>query len=249
MLAFLGAVLYTVFPVAFNAGLRLRGSLILATSPIVTSLLARIVNKNRLSRRQFAGVLIGCIGVSLTLVEQPGNTQESGNALLGDALMLLVAISGAVYRVYAKRLVQRYTPLTITAYAMPSDHWCFCLQSSAKGTLLGQRVSATTTCSSYCSWGFAVELSRIIFRRTRCYAYADISGGVHHPQLDCGNHSRRHAPIGKIDAPIRGGLHPCASRGAIGQLAQADGSHACSGIDRKARLILHDLYPRSTIQP
>ena len=122
MLAFLGAVLYAVFPVAFNAGLRLteasRGSLILATSPIVTSLLARIVNNERLSRRQFVGVLIGCIGVALTLVEQLRNTQESGNALLGDALMLLVAISGAVYSVYAKRLVQRYTPLTITAYAM-----------------------------------------------------------------------------------------------------------------------------------
>jgi drug/metabolite transporter (DMT)-like permease len=121
-LVFLGAILYAVFPVAFNAGLRLteasHGSLILATSPIVTALLARIVNDERLSRRQTAGVLIGCGGVALTLVEKLGSIHESADALLGNGLMVLVAICGAVYSVYAKQLLRRYTPLTVTAYAM-----------------------------------------------------------------------------------------------------------------------------------
>src|SRR5918994_2178810 len=60
LLILLGAVLFTVFPVTFNAGLRLieasRGALILATIPIWSALLARVARTERLVPRQIVGI-------------------------------------------------------------------------------------------------------------------------------------------------------------------------------------------------
>src|SRR5215211_2170374 len=61
LLLLLGAVLFAVFPVSFNASLRLieasRGALILATIPLWSALLARITRSERLAPRQLVGVL------------------------------------------------------------------------------------------------------------------------------------------------------------------------------------------------
>jgi drug/metabolite transporter (DMT)-like permease len=62
LLILLGAVLFTVFPVTFNASLRLieasRGALVLATIPLWSALLARIVRSERLVLRQVVGVFL-----------------------------------------------------------------------------------------------------------------------------------------------------------------------------------------------
>jgi drug/metabolite transporter (DMT)-like permease len=60
-LILLGAVLFTIFPVAFNMSLRLteasRGALMLATTPLFSGLLARVATGERLNIRQMCGVL------------------------------------------------------------------------------------------------------------------------------------------------------------------------------------------------
>jgi drug/metabolite transporter (DMT)-like permease len=75
LLALLGAILFTVFPVTFNASLRLieasRGALVLATIPLWSALLARIARSERLAPRQVVGVL-------LSFVHQPESARGNG---------------------------------------------------------------------------------------------------------------------------------------------------------------------------
>jgi drug/metabolite transporter (DMT)-like permease len=122
LLLLLGAVLFAVFPVSFNASLRLieasRGALILATIPLWSALLARITRSERLAPRQLVGVLISLGGVGLALAERGLGRQGGLGGLTGDALMLVTALCGATYAVLAQRAFARYGALTVTAYAM-----------------------------------------------------------------------------------------------------------------------------------
>jgi drug/metabolite transporter (DMT)-like permease len=122
LLVLLGAIFFAVFPVTFNASLRLieasRGALLLATIPLWSALLAWISRSERLAPRQFVGVLISLAGVGLALAERGAGGQGGLQTLAGDALMLVTALCGAAYGVLAQRAFARYAALTVTAYAM-----------------------------------------------------------------------------------------------------------------------------------
>lgn len=122
LLALLGAILFAAFPLAFNAGLRLteasRGSLLLATVPFWSAVLARAAGRERLTARQVAGLLLTFAGVVVALAEHGLRWQVPGRALLGDGLLLLAAFLGAVYGVLAKPAFARHAVLTVTAYTM-----------------------------------------------------------------------------------------------------------------------------------
>lgn len=122
LLILLGAVLFAVFPMAFNASLRLieasRGALILATIPLWSALLARIARSERLVPRQVVGVLLSFGGVGLALAERGVGWQGGLGTLAGDALMLVTALCGAAYAVLAQRAFARYSALAVTTYAM-----------------------------------------------------------------------------------------------------------------------------------
>ena len=122
LFALLGAILFTVFPVTFNASLRLieasRGALILATIPIWSALLARVARSERLAPRQVVGVLLSLGGVGLALAERGQGWQGGLGSLAGDGLMLVTALCGAAYAVLAQRAFARYNALTVTTYAM-----------------------------------------------------------------------------------------------------------------------------------
>lgn len=121
-LILLGAILFAVFPVTFNAGLRLteasRGALMLATMPLWSAWLARWARRESLILRQVGGILLTFTGVGIVLVERGLTWQETTWAVAGDGLMLLTALCGAIYGVLAQRILARYTALTVTTYAM-----------------------------------------------------------------------------------------------------------------------------------
>lgn len=122
LLVLLGAVLFAVFPVTFNASLRLieasRGALLLATIPLWSALLARISRSERLVPRQVVGVFLSLGGVGLALAERGVGGQGGLQNFAGDALMLVTALCGAAYAVLARRAFAHYGALTVTAYAM-----------------------------------------------------------------------------------------------------------------------------------
>jgi drug/metabolite transporter (DMT)-like permease len=118
-LALLGAIFFTVFPVTFNAGLRYieasRAALLIATMPLWSLLIGRFAARERLSGRQIVGVLTSVAGVGIVMLHRGA---AGSGALKGDLLLLTTALCGAIYNVLAKRMVGRYTGLTVTFYAM-----------------------------------------------------------------------------------------------------------------------------------
>jgi drug/metabolite transporter (DMT)-like permease len=122
LLTLLGAIFFTVFPVTFNASLRLieasRGALVLATIPLWSALLARAARRERLVFRQVVGVLLTLAGVGLALSEHGLDWHGGLEALLGDGLMIVTALCGAAYGILAQRAFARYSALTVTTYAM-----------------------------------------------------------------------------------------------------------------------------------
>src|SRR5215211_1347006 len=122
LLILLGAILFTVFPVTFNASLRLieasRGALVLATIPLWSALLARMARSERLVPRQVVGVLLSLAGVGLALAEHGLDWNGGSGALLGDGLMLVTALCGAAYGVLAQRAFAHYDALTVITFAM-----------------------------------------------------------------------------------------------------------------------------------
>jgi len=118
----LGAILFAVFPLTFNIGLRFteasRGALMLATMPIWSAWLARAAKNEQLVFRQVAGILLTIIGVGIVLIERGLRWEGDTLALGGDGLMLLTALCGAIYGVLAQRMLSRYSALTVTTYSM-----------------------------------------------------------------------------------------------------------------------------------
>ena len=142
LLGLLGAILFTVFPVTFNASLRLieasRGALILATIPLWSALLARAARSERLAPRQVVGVLLSLGGVGLALTERGLESHGGGlETLAGDGLMLVTALCGAAYGVLAQRAFARYSALTVTTYAMVFGTLLFLPAALAEG-LIGE---------------------------------------------------------------------------------------------------------------
>jgi drug/metabolite transporter (DMT)-like permease len=121
-LALLGAVLFTIFPITFNVGLKYteasRGALMLATLPLWSAWLARIAKSEHLTLRQVGGIILTLSGVAFVLAERGLKWQGGSSMLGGDLLMLLTAICGAIYGVLAQKMLKKYHPITVTTYAM-----------------------------------------------------------------------------------------------------------------------------------
>lgn len=122
LLALLGFIFFSAFPWTFNAGLQFteasRGALMLATMPMWSVWLARTMAGERLTARQLGGVLLTFVGVVMVLAERGVMLGLGSTQLIGDGLLLVTALLGAVYGVLAKQALVRYPALTVTTYAM-----------------------------------------------------------------------------------------------------------------------------------
>ncbi len=117
----LGVVLFGLFPLTFNIGLQYteasRGAVMLATMPIWSALLGRVIGE-RLARRQVVGVLVSVVGIALAFLEPGRAVGGDAMSLVGDGLLLLTGLLGALYGLIAKRVLAVDNPATVTTYAM-----------------------------------------------------------------------------------------------------------------------------------
>jgi len=119
-LGFFGNVVYQLlFILGLDNTSAGSGSILLATSPVWTAILAGALKQDRISRLLVAGMLLTVVGV--TLVVWGGNRNTlwiSQDTLWGNVLILLAAVVWAVYTVAGKGLVDRYGPLRVTAWTL-----------------------------------------------------------------------------------------------------------------------------------
>lgn len=121
-IAALGALLFALFPAAFNKALDLttasRGAVMLATMPLWSAILGRWGRREALSPRQLAGVGLSVVGVGAVFLESGGGIGGDSRVMAGNALMLFTAFCGGLYGVLAKPLLGRYPAITVTGYMM-----------------------------------------------------------------------------------------------------------------------------------
>jgi drug/metabolite transporter (DMT)-like permease len=91
------------------------GALITSATPAFIVLFAWLILRERASGRQWAGLGLATSGVLVVslLGDQPA-TKEATHPLLGNLLLIVAAVSWALYSVLVKLNAQKYTALAIT---------------------------------------------------------------------------------------------------------------------------------------
>ena len=87
-------------------------ALIVALGPLMSSLLAALVFRERLGATRIAGIALGLIGVGMVVLQRPG--AGLGRAGIGDAMIGASVFSFAVGGVLVQRLAQRLDAVAIS---------------------------------------------------------------------------------------------------------------------------------------
>jgi drug/metabolite transporter (DMT)-like permease len=118
--------LCAVFGVALNQLMFFHGlmrsspinaSIIMVATPILVLVLSGVLIGERITRTKLLGVLLGASGALLLIGLKPKGG-ATGATMLGDAFILINAISYGLYLVLVKPLMRKYTAVTVMA-------WCF----------------------------------------------------------------------------------------------------------------------------
>jgi drug/metabolite transporter (DMT)-like permease len=88
-------------------------ALIIALNPLVSSLMAAVLLRDRLSPRRIAGVALGFGGVAAVVLHRPG--MALGGPGLGDMLVLGAVVTWVLGGVMVQRLARGIDPLLISA--------------------------------------------------------------------------------------------------------------------------------------
>jgi drug/metabolite transporter (DMT)-like permease len=92
-------------------------AIINAFNPVVTGVMAALFIGERLTRRQYGGIVLALLGVLTLLTRGNVTTLLTLELNRGDGLMLCAVLCWVVYSLIIKQLSQRYSGLTITFYA------------------------------------------------------------------------------------------------------------------------------------
>jgi len=108
----------TVYNLALNFGQQTvsagSASFLINTVPVITTLLAYFFLKEKLKLRTLAGIVVSLVGVSIISLSESKGFRLN----FGIMLVLLAAISQAVFFIVQKPLLKRYRPLTIISYSV-----------------------------------------------------------------------------------------------------------------------------------
>ena len=119
LVAATGFVVHFVYQPAFAEGLArtpaANAALLIGASPIALSMLALAAGQDRPRRWHWVGLVCSFAGVYLVVGRAPPLTE---GAWMGDALMLGAVLCWAIYTVATRRLLERHSPLFVTALSM-----------------------------------------------------------------------------------------------------------------------------------
>ncbi|MCS5421958.1 MULTISPECIES: DMT family transporter [Psychrilyobacter] len=117
LLSLLGMVGYHVF---FFTALKytssVNTSLIAATNPIMTTIMASLFLKERFPKKAVGGILISFLGVAMIVTNGSIDVIKNMNFNIGDLYMLLAVLSFSLYFIVLKGIVGRVAPIKLTSY-------------------------------------------------------------------------------------------------------------------------------------
>ena len=115
-------ILAGLLSIAFNQNLFVCGiaftspidaSVMTTMLPIVTMLLAAAVLREPITGMKAGGVVVGLCGALLLVFSGGGELTLDANHALGDAMCLGAQVSFACYLVFCKRIIGKYSPITL----------------------------------------------------------------------------------------------------------------------------------------
>lgn len=95
--------------------LAIHASLLTLISPILITLMAAGVLREKISGTKIIGLSLGVLGATLLITRKSGGG-AGNNILLGDALVILSAFAYSLYFILAKPLMDKYQPIAITRW-------------------------------------------------------------------------------------------------------------------------------------
>lgn len=110
------ALLYAVQNVALSYTTAANASVLGNLVPLFVAVLSVLFLGERLTRRLALGIAAATVGALLFSLQGGAFTVAPAH-LLGDGLTLVSALAGAVYVVQGKAIVEKYSPLVVTALA------------------------------------------------------------------------------------------------------------------------------------
>ena len=121
-LAVAGFLGNTVYQAGFIIGLSLSSagnvSFVLATIPASVALLAHLLGQERLPARGWAGLGVTLAGAVMIVLSGGGAVALSGATVRGDLVVLAGTLGWSMYTILSKRLLGRFSPLSLTAWTM-----------------------------------------------------------------------------------------------------------------------------------
>ncbi len=126
----LGILGNTLYQIPFVTGLDLippgNSALLIATIPVWTALLARLLGWERITRRVWLGIFLSFVGVLLVTLGTPAASGAGAvvafgldrMSLWGNLLTLIAAACWAGYTVFSKDLLKRYSPLRVSTLGL-----------------------------------------------------------------------------------------------------------------------------------
>lgn len=91
-------------------------ALLIATTPVITALLAVVSGADALTRTKLIGSLVSFAGVAV--IVSAGHGLSLGGALLADVMTLIAATCWSIYTAFGATVLRRHSPLRTTAWAM-----------------------------------------------------------------------------------------------------------------------------------
>lgn len=119
-IAVLGVVGFGLYQILWTVALQTipagDSALLIATTPVLTALLAIMAGADVLNPIKLAGALVSFVGVALVIVA--GHGLDLGASLGGDLLTVVAALCWASYSVFGIRVLARHSPLMTTTWAI-----------------------------------------------------------------------------------------------------------------------------------
>lgn len=99
-------------------------SIVTTTMPIVTMILAALFLKEPVTPKKVIGIFLGSVGALVLIMSNHGGGDEVGS-VLGDALCVAAQVSFACYLTIFKKLIARYSVVTLMKWMFTYAAICF----------------------------------------------------------------------------------------------------------------------------
>ncbi|WP_333598955.1 DMT family transporter [Flavobacterium sp.] len=90
-------------------------AVIMVTTPIIVLILSAIIMKEKIKARKIIGILLGLFGTGF-LILYGKSTGNASNAMLGNFLVFINAISYGLYLIVVKKLMDKYNAFTFVKW-------------------------------------------------------------------------------------------------------------------------------------